>query len=272
MTLPKNNPQAFCKAFISRELRKNKASNIWMTRWPIMERLIERADELTIVFEEIVEKFGYSDTEEGYPPDNGYVWLILELIWTSSGFCKTEVTNARADFREFQRLQEELVALSTKLANSIRKQSELYESSGFIRHEYQSVSDMIELGCENNGLYQLHLSPKLKSLRYQYDSKYWPSRADIVQAIADFEDCQPLPKHQEYPDAVINGRASDIKDFVLAFDSKFDETNSLPNGFRFTNKAMSEIINVVLDLPPDKLASADAIKTVRNRYNAESCV
>lgn len=272
MTLPKENSLAFCKAYISRELKENRASNIWMTYWPVMERLIERADELTIVFDEIVEKFGYSDKYEGYPPDNGYVWLILELIWMSADFCKADVVNARADFRELQRLHEEIVTFSAKLANSIRKQSELYESSGFLRHDYQAVDDMIELACENNGLYKSHLSPKLKSLSYQYDSKYWPSRADIVQAIADFEDCQPLPKHQEYPDAVINGRASDIKDFVLAFDSKFDEMNSLPNRFRFTNKAMSEIINVVLDLPPDKLVTSDAIKTVRNRYNAESCV
>jgi hypothetical protein len=267
MTLPKNNPLAFCKAFISRELEENKASNIWMTYWPVMERLIARAEELTIVFDEIVEKFGYSDRDEGYPPNNSYVWLILEHIWVSSDYCKADVVNARADLQELKKLQKEIVEQSSKLADSLRKQNEFYESSGFHRQDYQSVTDMIDLASESNGLHKSHLSPKLKALSTQYDLKYWPSRAGVIQAIADYEKKQPLPKHEQLPDTVIKGRASDIKDFVLAFDRKFDDMNGLPSGFKFTNKAMAEIINVVLDLQPDKLVTPDAIKTVRGRYN-----
>lgn len=107
----------------------------------------------------------------------------------------------------------------------------------------------------------------MKQLTGQFDLKYWPGRADIVQAIAEFEEVQPEPSHCEYPDNVINGRESDIKDLVLAFDSRSDdEANDLPADFRFTNNAMADIANVVLDLPVDKLVSGEAVRVVRNRF------
>lgn len=59
MTLPKENPTQFCKAFIQRELDSYRNDNpIWMTYWPVMERMIERADELRLPFQELVDKFG----------------------------------------------------------------------------------------------------------------------------------------------------------------------------------------------------------------------
>lgn len=272
MTLPKKNPKVFCRAFISRELEENKSNNIWMSYWPIMERLIERSDELELVFNEIVENFGYSDKYEGYPPNNSTVWLILEHIWFSSDFCKKEIVNARHEFRELIELKERIVDLSSRLAYDLRRQTELYEYSGFQRNDYQAVDDMIEQASKDNCLYRSHLSPKLKALNGQYDSKYWPNRAEVVEAIANFESIQPIPRHQELPDAVINGRASDIKDFVLAFDKMFDDMNDLPDGFRFSNKAMAEIINIVLNLSPERLVIPDAVKTVRNRYADKDCV
>ncbi|MCL1082974.1 hypothetical protein [Shewanella psychromarinicola] len=65
MVLPTNSPTAFCKAFIERELKSNRQGHIWMTYWPVMERMIERADELTLAFNELIKKFGYSDKFDG---------------------------------------------------------------------------------------------------------------------------------------------------------------------------------------------------------------
>ena len=88
----------------------------------------------------------------------------------------------------------------------------------------------------------------------------------MVSAIAGFEDMQPDPTHIQYPENVINGRESDIKDFVLSFDGHFDEPNDLKTGFRFSHNAVADIINVILDLPVDKLATGDAVRVVRNRF------
>ncbi|MEY8199559.1 MAG: hypothetical protein RPS47_09990 [Colwellia sp.] len=266
MPLPQTNPTVFCKAFIERELCDFKESEIWMSCWPVMARIIERAEELDLAFKEIIKEFGYMDSSNQYLPEHAYVWLILELIWSSKDFCRSQVEEARSDYNELISLQNEVVDLSEKLASALSRQSELYETSGFQRENYQSVPKAIASASKDNGHFNLYLSPELKSLSSRYDLKYWPSRSDVVDAIGAFEAVQPKPMHFELPEPVIHGRVSDIKDFVLIFDAKFDSHNSLPEGFRFSNRSMAEIINVVLDVPPEKLVSAEAVKLVRNRH------
>lgn len=266
MTLPSDNPTKFCVAFIQRELDTFKESNMWMSYWPVMKSMIKRADELNLPFEELVRKFGYSDKFEGTHPANSYIWLTLEHIWGSSDFRKKEVIQARNDFKEIKEVTEEIVELGLKLSDALERQSELYETTGFSKPEYQFLRDLLADASEGNYLYKSRVSEKIESLTYQYDLKYWPSSADLIRAIAEFEESQPHPAHSQYPKDVINGRESDIKDFVIAFDSKFDEFNGLQSDFRFSNNAMADIINVILDLPVKKLATSDAVRIVRNRF------
>lgn len=267
MTLPTDNPTVFCKAFIQRELDSYRSDEpIWMSYWPVMERMIDRADELKLPFQELIDAFGYSDRLEGHLPNNAYIWLTLEHIWCSYNYRKEDVIDAREDLRELRALKEEIVELASNLADKLQRQSELYEISGFSKPNYQFIDDLIEQASEGNYLYKWHVSEKVKSLTYQYDLKYWPSLADLVSAISRFEDTQPDPAHIQYPEHVINGRESDIKDFVLSFDGHFDEQNNLKTGFRFSNNAVADIINVILDLPVDKLATGDAVRVVRNRF------
>jgi len=267
MTLPRTSPIEFCKAFIARDLAENKEKNIWMSYWPVMARLIARASELEKAFNEIIENFGYTDKRNAYLPEHSYVWLTLEHIWMSIDYRRTDVSDTRDDFNELKALKEQIVGLSEELAEALSRQEDLYETSGFHREEYQSSYDLIAQASEGNGLYEMYLSPELEALHQQFDLKYWPSRSDIVLGISDFERRQAKPYHTELPESVINGRASDIKDFVLTFDSRFDGSNGLPAGFKFTNRALAEIINIVLDLQPDKLVSPEAVKLVRNRYS-----
>ncbi|WP_422473663.1 hypothetical protein [Endozoicomonas sp. ALB032] len=234
MGLKKDNPTVFCKGFIEWELKTYQEEKIWMSYWPVMKRMLDRADELVQVFHELIEAFGYSDTLEGYPPQNQYLWLTLEHIWTSQDYCRKDVKQARNDFKELNRLQEEMIELSEQLAGALRRETELYERTGFNKADYQSITDMVELASENNYLYNSYLSKPLKSLAIQYDWKYWPSRAAIVEVISTFERAQPAPAHLDISDQVIQGRTSDIKDFVLAFDQKFDDSVGLPKDFRFS--------------------------------------
>ncbi|WP_157782759.1 hypothetical protein [Pseudoalteromonas maricaloris] len=40
--------------------------------------MIERAEELKRPFSELIDRFGYADKFEGYPPENSYIWLVHE--------------------------------------------------------------------------------------------------------------------------------------------------------------------------------------------------
>ncbi|PAJ73392.1 hypothetical protein CJF42_16130 [Pseudoalteromonas sp. NBT06-2] len=260
--LPKDSPLVFCKAFINRELESNKCSGILSSYWEVMERIIERADELKSAFDELVSKFGYSDKQQ-----NANLWMTLEHIWLSVDYNKEDVIKNRDDYREYVILQKEIIDLSFKLAKKLRRQTELSNYSGIEREDCQFVDDMIHQASEANYLYEHHLGPKMKSLGNKYDSKYWPSRAEVIEAIGNFERQHIEPTHTELPMTVIEGRATDIKDFVLAFDGQFDKhSNDLPEDFKFSNNAMADIINIILDFPPEKMTTPDAIRIVRNRY------
>tara|TARA_Y100000588_G_scaffold307419_1_gene331539 strand:+ start:16926 stop:17732 length:807 start_codon:yes stop_codon:yes gene_type:complete len=262
MSQPEKSPTTFCTAFVKYELSDYRQKEIYMSSWSAMSRMIERANELSSAYDEIIKAFGYSSKQQC-----SSVWLLLELIWSSSDFSRGEVENARYELVELNSLSSEIEALASKLAYALERQSEIYNRSGFCKNDYQSSIDMIFAANEDNYLFRSHVADKLRSLQYQYDLKYWPSRADVVRSIEEFESVQPEPLHSEYPEAVLKGRASDIKNFVLAFDAAIDEPNGLPTGFRFTNNSMAGIINVILDLPVDKLATGDAVRVVRNRYS-----
>ena len=95
MELRKNNPTVFCQDFITREVEDYKQALMWKSYWPVMERMVVRSNELKQPFKELIDEFGYADKLEGYPPDNTYVWLILEHIWLSIDYCRKEVVQAR---------------------------------------------------------------------------------------------------------------------------------------------------------------------------------
>ncbi|MFM5588276.1 hypothetical protein ACET65_15135 [Aeromonas rivipollensis] len=266
MTLNTTNPTLFCKSFIERELSDFKENKIWMTRWELMERMLSRAEEMSIVFQELVDAFGYSDTYEYRTPKGVYLWLTLEHIWMSGDFCKEEIVQARDYRKKLIAIQEKIIDHSAQLASLIREQDDIYHHSGFIRGQHQSALDMMVEAGSNNYLFTSYIADQLESLSGRYDLKYWPSRAELIDSLCIFERNQHDPEHIELPKKVLDGRASDIKDFVISFDNAFDDENDLPNNFRFSNNAMADIINVVLNLSPEYLITGDAIRIVRNRH------
>lgn len=193
MTLPKTSPTDFCKAFIQRELEDLKSVDIWRTCWPVMQRMIERADELSIVFKEIIDKYGYADKLESYCSNGSHVWLILEHVWTSSENIKGSVQEAKDNLKLFLETRERIKVLSVELSKALFELDENFESTGLSRDDFQSSHGVLLKAGEGNGRFRSYLLPKIKQLTCQFDLKYWPTRAELVQAIGDFETAQPDP-------------------------------------------------------------------------------
>ncbi|WP_239480677.1 hypothetical protein [Parashewanella hymeniacidonis] len=118
-----------------------------MTRWPLMQRMIDQASNLERVFNELINKFGYADKlailSESERPNAEAVWLTLEHIWMSADFAMEEFIQARTNRRELLKLQEDISEVSCRLVGMLRRQSELYELSGFCRHDYQTAVDSL---------------------------------------------------------------------------------------------------------------------------------
>lgn len=266
MSLPKTSPQEFCTAFIARELKDYQERKIWMSAWPIMQQIIDRSGELKLVYVELVNVFGYSDRLEEDTKNSSYMGMALEHVWFSYQYAKDGVIQARKDLKKLSSLREDIEELSWKLAAIMRECADLYEKSGFIGRDFRSLVDTIKDAGSHNSLFKSEVSDELDLLDRRYEGKYWPSCIDLVEQIAiDHSQIEEL-SHMSFPPHVIEGRASDIKDFVLGFDDKFHQLNGLPAGFSFSHAAMAEIMNVVLDCPVEQLVTPEAVKLVRHRY------
>ena len=110
-----------------------------------------------------------------------------------------------------------------------------------------------------------YVDKKITLLNRDFDPRYFPEPADIAKTIGDFYSNLPAPTHPALTGKVLQGRKCDFKNFVITFDKLFDDSNDLPTGFRFSNKAMASIINIVLDVPVDKLVTSTTIRVARNR-------
>ena len=88
---------------------------------------------------------------------------------------------------------------------------------------------------------------------------------DLISAIAEFEQGQSELEHCLYPEMVLNGRESIYTAFIITMDDQFKLDNHLPTEFCYSDTAMAAIINVVLDLPVDKLATEDTVRNVRRK-------
>jgi len=265
-TIPTVSPTEFCAAIIKRELADNKENNLWMSYWGVMQRLIDRKNELSTAFQEMINAFGYQNSRNCINQEELYLLLTLEHIWFSYDHSPNEINTIREDHAELKSLHAQICKLSGQLAEALRKQDQIYEEKEFYRNEYLGLIDTIDLASESNSLYQFYIKPELKKLKGQFDLKYWPDCPDIVEAIGIHQSRQTLPSHSEYPDQVLNGRTTIFKDFVLTFDSGYRDNPCLPNDFKFSNKAMADIINVVFDLEPNVYATPEAVKNIRNRY------
>lgn len=261
-SLPSESPAAFCEAFTRQELTDLKEKEIWNSWHPIMERILNRSSEMKPVYIEMCECLYYSP----YEPSIG-LRLALEAIWASGKlFNQDTLARKRHAQKELAKLHDDIPALAFRLSEMLRRQKELFETEDFSPGEYLDCVGMISRAGNNNGHFTGWLQEELEALDHKYDGKYWPSLRKMVGAIGEFEESLSLPSQGSLPDEVLAGRSSHIKDFVLGFDADVKRARQIPRSFSFSNSAVATIINVVMDLPVDSLATSDAVRVVRNRY------
>lgn len=261
MNLIRNaSPLELCEEFTRNELKDLQDKQIWMSWWPVMERMLNRPHELEPVYAEICNAFGYS-LEFNIP-----FRLTMEAIWYSGkAFSPDTVVHKKAVHAELVKLHEEIPELSRKLAEAIQRQKELAEPEDFGLGEYFSFVDLISTANKNNGHYNGYLKPELESLEGQFDGKYWPDLARFIDVVGQIEANRPEPLSASLPEAVIQGRASRFKNYVLSLDDDIKNCFQIPDSFQLSNASMATIANVVLDLPADELITPDTVRLIRHR-------
>lgn len=143
----------------------------WPSTWPVFNRLIERHDEMALVYREIASS----------NLSRQQFWILIEQIIHAGSFgTDKRFAQLRADHQELTALNDDISEMSIRLAEMLERRSVLIDESGHFHCErMHKLTEFIDDAGEGNGHYQFHLKPELQRLN-SFDLKYWPDIAGIM--------------------------------------------------------------------------------------------
>ena len=245
-------------------LRRERAYNVEHRIWPnvtrLIDRMLERRAELKAVYEELWTKLEPGAVEH-------FLWIIHDVgaVWDP-----TYLRGARKGHRRQVELRTEISELASKLAARLDERSELSEVSGFRTSGAYHIVDLIERASQANGSFRVNLRDPLQGLRREYDLKYWPSVADVVDAIADDALNVEISASDAITEAGTRSSRSSKADSFRALQSALEEYRGsihslIGADFRLSDESWATILNVMLDLGADEQVDGPYIKRLRQR-------
>ncbi|MGJ3448767.1 hypothetical protein [Enterobacter sp. PTB] len=234
----------------------------WPSTWPVFNRLIERHDEMALVYREIASS----------NLSRQQFWILIEQIIHAGSFgTDKRFAQLRADHQELTALNDTISAMSIQLAEMLERRAALCENGHFACERMLKLTEFIDDAGEGNGHYLSYLKPELQRLN-SFDLKYWPDIAGIIRSLG-MEEVE-ITFADEATEAIINAHRPSGTDF---FRKLFDNINeqktgdyyALPRTFKLSDAALATICNITRDLPPDALIDAAYVKRTRHRLKEQ---
>ncbi|MEO1326517.1 MAG: hypothetical protein AAFV47_07620 [Pseudomonadota bacterium] len=253
-------PVQFCEQRLQAERAYNVEHNIWPSVNRIIDRVLRRTGEMAPVYREIC----------GTLTPDAVRRLLTVLIEIPAIWNQDYIQRARAAFRRHRELQERVETLSCELAECLREQGELNNTSGYSTCEYVDIVDAIDQAAVHNGHYTSFVQEKLKSLQYQFDDKYWPDLSDIVEVIGISALNATVVPTDSITEAATSSPRPSLADSCRAVmeaveRAKGPSMHDLPSFFRLSDASIATVVNVTTDLGVDDLIDAAYIKRLRQR-------
>ncbi len=249
-------------------LENTKARNvdkcIFKSEVEVINRLLFRSVEMQPVYDELESKLCYSGRK-----------FIVDSILTSAAFYKpNDAVEMRAAQKGLISINKSIAITADKLSNLIKQREELSETSGIISYDDIHVLDWIDKATENHHLHKLDVAKPLENLRGQFDLKYWPDNSDVIKAISDFARCNKSEASDSLGAVLIASNKASMQDFLRVLLKHFsqcqeDTPEYIPDGFKFTDNSLANIINCSLGLVDD-MVDAQYIKRGRQEIRRVS--
>lgn len=251
-----------CETILWEGIRYNQEHEILPSENAVARRLLDRGEELTEAYQEVYDKLHHR--AHAVKQFMGML-LSVQTFWSPE-----KIAQARADREALVEINQKIERYARALAELLEERTRLHNTSGFSSRTLYHICDVIDRACEVNGHYRTFLRKPLQNLAGQYDLKYWPDLSHCLGAIAhdaaqaELEATDPLTEA-----ATLSNRPS-TSDQVLAFlayieECRGDYAGSLPSDFQLSDRSMASLLNVVFDLPVDKLLTAEYLKGRRQR-------
>lgn len=145
-----------------------------------------------------------------------------------------------------------------------------HNTSGFSSCTLYHIRDVIDAAYKDNWHYRTFLREPLERLAGQFDLKYWPQLSKVMLAVANDAEHAEIEATDPLTEAATLSSRPSTSDQVLAFLAYIEECRgnhdgALPYDFQLSDRSMASLLNVVFDLPADKLLTAEYVKGRRQR-------
>jgi len=260
----KNNTVESIKQSLSYRKADNLDKKMLSSENLVIDKLLCRFDEIEFFCQQLNEKFNFMER-----------YSVLDCLLGILAITKPcDLQKSREDKRSLQELNKKIAKQAFELAELIEKRSELNNCTQMSSNTYYSISDVINDAAQDNYLFQSHPKEKFNHLFYQYDSKYWPDIAQVVDAIAIDADCADIEASDSITEAGTKSKRSSVVDTIRAFFTALKNyenrhPNLLVKVFNISNQGITSLFNVGLALGPDDIISDDQFKTSKSRIKKE---
>lgn len=255
-----DNPVQYCERRLHAEKTYNADHNIWPSVNRVIDRVLRRNIEMAPVYQEICESLSADAVRRLLT-----IFVEIPAIWNHE-----YIQKARAASRRHRELQERIETLSGELAECLREQYELNNTSGYSTDDYIDIVDAIDEAAAQNAHYTSFVQEKLKSLQYQFDNKYWPDLSDVVEVIGIHAlNTTTVPTDSITEVATSSPRASladSCRAVMEAIESaKGPSMHDLPRSFKLSDTSIATVVNVTTDRAAVELIDAAYVKRLRQR-------
>lgn len=256
-----------CEDILREKIRYNAENEVWPSESAVAEHLLARGEELSDAYEEIYSKLH----RRTYALDQ-FMGMLLsaKALWSPD-----KIAKAREDRDVLKEINVKIENQARALAYLLQRRTDLHNTSGFSSETLYHIVDVIDRANEGNGHYATFLRKPLQELSGQYDLKYWPELFRCLHAIADDAASAIVEATDPMTDAATASRRPSTSDSVMLFlayieDCRGDYAGGIPRDFHLSDKNMATVMNVLLDLPDDKILTAEYIKGRRQRARGKN--
>lgn len=254
-------PTQFCGDLL-REMRDDwQAKGIWRTPLEVVEHLLRRESELAEAYQEICAKLRTAPAVRSF---------LDALVMTAAFVNPGKIDRARRAKTELDKTNVRIAAVAEELADLLRQRENLHDSSPFSSRTLYHVVDAVDGAASANGLYGAYVQERLDELRSQFDLKYWPSLASVVDAIGTDASLAIAEPTDRIMAAAMGTRRATAAHFLQALFASIRERSRslggmLQEGYKPSDGALAALATCALNLGKDELLDGPFVKRVRQR-------
>lgn len=202
--------------------------------------------------------------------------VIMALVEIAAGWNPSATKETREAMRCISAFNAEIAEKASDLAALLRQRSDLAESHGGIENPGNPLVYILleraayiagdkDVGRGHTGyLYENHIKETISGLASQFDRKYWPTCADLLDALAETQDIDPIAQNRLSAAAIEASRQSSYRDFMRSFDKGLQDLASWHNTkVCLSDSAYAALVNGALNLNDE--ITPENVKTYRAR-------